>query len=312
MSSRVDELTLDLMWSVWSELGIPGVHQLHGHTAIDPEPLLVATPWLAREDVRLRDEVYRWCVAHADRISASRLQTLVRRAPPEVRAAFEELSATLGANTSIRWPAGADATPWDVAPSTKHPNLRVTRPSMVRLRVRAIAGVGARADVLAELIARPGTWLVASDLDHVGYSKRNASRVLTELAAAGVVRQRADRNALAFQLAEPDAWRTLANVGDVGWPRWDLLLDLAIEARVLASMGNKTATVRRVNAANAAERFKVLADGLGLERPADVRGDPSAYDVIGAWSEAAIEVIALGTSPAFLAHTPDWIRTRTA
>ena len=77
MTERITRLVIDLGWSLWTELGVPGVIRRHAHVAIDPEPLIVFSPWLLRHDARLQEEVVRWCVAHADRISASRLHGLL-------------------------------------------------------------------------------------------------------------------------------------------------------------------------------------------------------------------------------------------
>jgi hypothetical protein len=272
VGSVVERQALDLLWSLWTELGVPGTTRDHPGVVLDPEPLLVISPFVMRDDARLRDEVFRWSVAHADRISTSRLQGLLRRARPQVQAAFGAFAATLDAAADVRWPRDPSAKPWSRAPAPRAPELPLTRPSLARLRVRAVAGVGARADVLAELLARPSTWATASDLEHLGYSKRNIARVLSELADAGVVRQRAERNARAFQVLRADLWADLLALTDLSWPRWDLLLGLLVEALALRDVEPKSAAVRRVEATQARDRMSALADALGAPSPPATRG----------------------------------------
>ncbi len=63
-SATIQRHAADLAWSLWTELGVPGVIRRHASLVVDPEPLLVATPELARTDQRLQDEVLRWWKAH--------------------------------------------------------------------------------------------------------------------------------------------------------------------------------------------------------------------------------------------------------
>src|SRR5690606_25508948 len=124
------------------------------------------------------------------------------------------------------------------------PALPTTRPSLARLRVRALAGVGARADVLTELLGRTAVWTTASDLDTLGYSKRNVARVLSELADAGLAAELADGNARTFQIDCGEAWTRLLHVEEVGWPHWDAVMRLVIALLSLAGLEGRPATMR--------------------------------------------------------------------
>ncbi len=298
MASPITELNLTLLWSLWTELGVPGLARSHGHFAVDPEPLLVATPWLAMSDARLQAEVMRWCVAHGDRISASRLLALAATAPPHVRQAFDVFAANLAAQSRVRWrPAAQHHGPRTKATKSP-PSLPVTRAALVRFRLRAIAGVGARADVLAELISHPDTWVVASDLNHLGYSKRNVSRVLTELAESGLTRSRRSRNAVAFQLGELQPWQALVGGADLTWPRWAALFLLAVTAAELSAQTDKPEPVKRVAAASAQARLAELAAETSQPLPPDVRGQVAAFEMTMAWCEGVLADWAAGKTPA--------------
>ena len=297
MASPIDELNLTLLWSVWTELGVPGLQRSHAHVAVDPEPLIVATPWLAATDARLQAEVMRWCAAHADRISASRLLALAATAPPHVRGAFDAFAATLATQSRVRWRQAAQ----QHAPRmtvTKTPlSLPVTRSALVRFRLRAVAGVGARADVLAELMSHPDKWVVASDLNHLGYSKRNVARVLTELAESGLARSRRSRNALAFQLGESQPWQALVGGADLSWPPWGALFSLAVTAVELSAQADKPEPVKRVVAASAQARLAEMATEMSEALPPDVRGQAAAFEMTIAWCEGVLADWAKGKMP---------------
>lgn len=296
MTERITRLVVDLGWSLWTELGVPGVIRRHAHVAIDPEPLIVFSPWLFRDDARLQEEVVRWCVAHADRISASRLQGLLKGAPPDVASAFHTLATTLQSH-GVPW-TKTKATDTSDTRTPKTLTLPTTRAALVRLRLRALAGVGARADVLAELLGHEGRWLIASDLQHLGYSKRNVARVLSELADAGLVTSRADKNAVAFKLATP-LLAPMLQGERLAWPAWAKVLAFVDNLQRLRDDEGKSEVLRRVAAVKAAARFDAESAALDLQRPV-VPGDDPWSAVVG-WAEGQLAAIADATSPVFMA-----------
>lgn len=178
---RQEESPLDLVWSLWTELGVPGPRRDHRRAILDPERFLMVTPWLARADARLSDLVFGWCVQHGTRLSGSRLTALVRTAHPDVRLAAEVFLAELATAgvPLVRVP------PLSAARPRSHRGLPIDaeRPALMRLRTRALVGVGGRADLLVALLSAPDAWVSASSLvDDVGMAKRHIARVLAELA----------------------------------------------------------------------------------------------------------------------------------
>jgi hypothetical protein len=300
MTKRLSELIVDFGWSLWSELGVPGVIRHHRHVAIDPEPLIVASPWLFRDDARLQAEVARWCVAHADRISVSRLNGLLKSATPDLSAAFHDLAKTLRGH-GVLWTTDRAATSKTPASRTSTPKplaLPTTRPALIRLRVRALVGVGARADILAELLGHPKEWLIASDLQHLGYSKRNVARVLGELADATVVTSRADKNAVAFQLTTPLLSQMLAGQR-LAWPPWAAVFSFIEDLQRLRADQDKSEVVRKVAAAKAAGRFDVASVNLGLERL--LRVSEVSWSSLVDWAEEQMAAFVDGTAAPFQA-----------
>ena len=87
------ERRLDLAWSLWAGLGVPGQIDRHADHAIDPEALIVFTAALGDEDHRLRDEATDWCIRYGSLISGARLKNLVSRESQIVQERYGELAA---------------------------------------------------------------------------------------------------------------------------------------------------------------------------------------------------------------------------
>ncbi len=306
MPSSFDRLATDLAWSLWGELGVPSVLRDHTHVVVDPEPLIIASPYIAQHDARLRDEIWRWCAAHAARISTSRLKGLARRAHPEVREAFEALAATLATATPIRWPHPPDAVPWPRRPEPRPRTLHLDRPSLLALRARAMVGVGARADVLTTLLGRTDRWTRASELEHLGYSKRNVARVLGDLAEGGLLQQRGERNSLTFRIAERAPWAHLLRSDDLAWMRWDIAFELVFALFRLEALATKPTAVQRVEGTKARIALVTLVSGLDLPAPPAIRNQDAPLDALIRWGEHTLSELAKGrrSDPKTASKTP--------
>ena len=296
MSRTITKNVTDLGWSLWGELGVPSVVRNHADVIIDPEPLIVFSRTLFKGDARLQEQVSRWCSAHADRVSASRLQGIEKAVVAEVAKGFDELAEELRAQ-GVPWAGRPTVTPRTT--TAKAVELPTTRPALVRLRLRALCGVGARADVLAELLVHQGRWLVASDIDHLGYAKRSIARILAELADAGLAKARAERNTIAYELGRPEHWQEILGASSIASPDWLKVLDLAAVAVQLNVESEKSGSVRRVAAAKAAKEIDALAAVLGLSSLPSTAGNPDAWDVVTSWLELETRSLADGTSSAF-------------
>src|SRR3954451_22050481 len=82
---QLREQVLDLLWSLWAEVGVPGWSRRHEDWAIDPEPLIVFTPYLGDGDSRLGGESINWCIRNARYIAATRLRNILSTTPEAVR-----------------------------------------------------------------------------------------------------------------------------------------------------------------------------------------------------------------------------------
>lgn len=286
----------DLAWSLWTELGVSGTIRNHASTEIDPEPLLAATPALAADDPRLLEQVLCWCAAHGDHVNASRLSSLVQGLPPFARARFEEFGATVNAAAGTKWPAAGE--PWRPLPRLRDVALPLERGALVRLRARALCGVGTRADILCDLLARPREWTTAARLAEGGHSKRNVARVLSDFEAARLVARQAYGNALGFRLAQPAAIEAVLGEMPTAHPEWVPLFHFTLLLLELTGIEGLPGPVRRVETATRREALAPLAERLWIDSPPPTRGSPDAWQALLAWATAKLEELANGTSPA--------------
>src|ERR1700716_2261300 len=94
---EVRDLALNIFWSLWAELGAGGWDRRHSSTALDVEPLLIATthPSVLQLDRRLVEQALDWSVANVRLVSAVRLRNLLREFPPAVIESFGSFSVTV-------------------------------------------------------------------------------------------------------------------------------------------------------------------------------------------------------------------------
>lgn len=298
----------DLAWSLWTELGVPGVVRHHAAISVDVEPLLIVTPALAGDDSRLLEQVLGWCVTNGALVNTSRLTTLLACLPALPRAAFEQFAATANAAAGTKWPASGSS--WEPMPRVRPVPMHLGRPSLWRLRARALCGVGTRADVLCDLAIRYPVWTSAAQLAEGGHSKRNVARVLADFVSAGIILQTEAGNKLRFCLARPLAFSQLLGDCAPASPDWPRIFALALRLLDFAAMPDATASVGRVHANNARGEVSPLSDVLHLDAPPETRGNPDALNAFREWAERQISDLANGTSPA-LGYEPTGHRAPT-
>jgi hypothetical protein len=202
LAHEVDGLALDLAWSLWSELGVDGVRRRHDWQAIDLEPLIIFTSFVGNSDRRLRASSIDWCIANARLASAFRLRNLAGQAGPTMSDAFGRYAATVKAHAKVAWPAHGDPLALWTSEQIGTPDLR--RPSLIQLRLRALVGVSARAEILKLMLADPDRGQSATALSEVaGYGKGSVSQALDLLTTAGILYVRPTANRLLYRLAHP-------------------------------------------------------------------------------------------------------------
>lgn len=210
----------DLAWSQWTELGVTGPFRRHDQVLLDPEALVAFTAALGDLDPRLRDESIDWCVHFGDAISVSRLKNLLQDGIG-TRQVFDHYARAVNAASRLRWPtadAGATEGPDKPQLSGKSRQADLHRPALLRLRLRAIFGVGTRADVVAELLY--ATEKTAAELASIGYSKRQVASTLDDFTRAGLLRRRKEGNSYRFELTNPADLEPLVGSPPIYYAHW--------------------------------------------------------------------------------------------
>ena len=221
LSQEVDALALDLAWSLWAELGVDGAVRRHDWQAIDLEPLIIFTAHLGGADSRLRASTIDWCIRHSRFASAYRLRNLADQASSATRSAFGRYAATVRTHGKAPWPGEGDPLTLLHPARIGSPDLR--RPSLVQLRLRALVGVSARAEVLKLMLAQPDRPQAASQLaEDAAYGKGGVAQALDMLTLAGIVHVQPDANRLLYRLSRPSelaqALQWLPSVFPDWWP----------------------------------------------------------------------------------------------
>jgi DNA-binding transcriptional ArsR family regulator len=202
LNEEIDGLALDLAWSLWGELGVDARRRRHDWQAIDLEPLIIFTAAIGNLDSRLRANSMDWCIANARFASAFRLRNLAGHASAETRAAFGRYAATVKAHAKVPWPSLGDPLAIWTPERISEPDLK--RPSLIQLRLRALVGVSARAEIIKLMLADPSRGQAASTLaEAAGYGKGSVAQALDMLTMAGIVDVQPIANRLVYRLARP-------------------------------------------------------------------------------------------------------------
>ena len=247
-SEHLTDNAIALAWSLWAEMGVSGWQRNHTSHAIDPERLILFTAFIGDADARLRDESTDWCIAYGRYVSAARLRNLLATQTPEVRAAFAGIAATVNAHSNLRWPSATQARPY--ARTRRSAIADFAGPSLVVLRLRALFGVGARAEVVRAFLADPSARVSAADVaTHAGYTKRNVAEAMDALRVAGLLQVHALRNQRLYGLADAEWLTSLPGGLPESWPWWSSVFRV-LEGLIsgMRAMDRLTPKVRTIEA----------------------------------------------------------------
>lgn len=251
----------DLLWRQWGGLGVPGAAREAGEWIVDPEALLVGTIQFGRYDPRLFDAALDWCLAHGKWISTTRLRWLRKDlVAAEARILGAAVSALAGQDRSAKWRAlgrdgedeggvagapiqhfltpddrplplgtaadhafqkhGIARPPWERGRVASRLDLR--RPAALRLRMRALFGIGSRAEIVLFLLTHHGGHprRVARQINH---AQPPVARAMAEMAQAGLLTEHRKAREVEYAL-DGAAWRRFLDVPDgLRWAQWGLV-----------------------------------------------------------------------------------------
>jgi DNA-binding transcriptional ArsR family regulator len=193
----VADALLNLLWRQWHELGAPAARQKSTATQsiIDPEALVLCSLAMVEREPRLADALVSWCAANSAHLSVQRLNNLARDYPEGVPAQLPGLAHVMvKAGHDFRWRslAGPGTPPTDLMQRAPKQSTVVPldRPSALLLRMRALFGLGLRADIVTFLLRKrdPQEYSDAGEIARaLGYNRTAVKRTLDVLGAAGVV-----------------------------------------------------------------------------------------------------------------------------
>jgi hypothetical protein len=296
--SELREHVLDTLWSQWHELGVAAtVPRRHSDDFIDPEPLIAFTAIHGDLDPRLRDESIDWVLSYGTYISKARLKNVLQSWGLLEDPRFREYAATVNAYGGAGW-AAANAKPLAFRPRNRSLLEDLTRPSLISLRIRAIFGVGARAELIRAFLSRPRSPMTAADLSsETSYGKRNVLNELEPLRFAGLVTSFRAANSDRFSLAGAQPVEAL--VGPLptrftGWPQIFAVLDALLE---LVRQSTKRSALQ-----NALDAVRLVQERKDLFASAEIYPPPlpsgsQAWPVFMEWAVEHARAIAAGGAP---------------
>jgi hypothetical protein len=245
------EHVLGFLWRQWSALGVAGQSQPVDRWMLDPEALLLATTSMGR-DPRLFDEVLDWLNTNGQFINLQRLQNLGQRFGDltVLRAMAAHLARR---SVHAKWktllrekiPAADSRRLFPEVPLIGSPDelfaghgwlrgpvkLRQlsqpadpNRPTNFLIKLRALFGMQARAEVMAYLLAvesgHPGEMAV-----RLAYFPRTLQTTLNDLARSGHLESRREGQEKRFWLRRDDwrfllTWAAGADESAPEFPRW--------------------------------------------------------------------------------------------
>ncbi len=288
---ELHEATTDLLWSLWSELGAPGGGRAHRQLVLDPEPLIAFTPHLARRDNRLLGLAFDWCINHSAQVSKSRLKGLSRSLPESARSKLAGFNGALEPH-GVAWRPTGD--PLELERHRERIALPMDRHALLVFRIRAIAGVSTRADVLTRLLFTPASGASVADLTPSGMSRRGAELTLNELARAGLVRVHGSPRQRRFNLTDRESFSRLVGADRLSWWDWRRVFALVARLTGFVEAEDQSARINRVAAVATRKEVAGLAAAMGISAPPLLDGRRDAFDVLAKWSLQVARGLARG------------------
>jgi hypothetical protein len=256
------ENTLNLLWRQWSAMGVLGEARTKDPWVLDPEPTLLFTFEMGRYEPRLFDEVMDWLVVNGKWIDMQRLRGILRKKEAITRnlmgavAAFlikeadERKWRNLGRFCQSRTFNGSSkAEPLFYErtgkphPISKRPDqsflscgfnrpqlsarrmtrqVPVTSHNTLRFLLRALFGLGSRAECLVYLLTHDGGH-PSEVAKAIGLSVRGTQDALIELAGSGLVLTRVKgKRKIEYWLSHERWWEFLSrgSIEEIEKPVW--------------------------------------------------------------------------------------------
>ena len=296
----IEQALVDLCWSLWTELGVAGVSRRHQSWYVDPEALIILTASLRDSDPRLRDEATDWCIRYARMIATVRLKTLLAEANTETVAAFEAFAATVGDHVRTNWPSAGTPRPFRPTGRSRLENL--ARPALFGLRLRAMFGTGARAEIIRVLVSNPDHDYSAAELsDEAAFTKRAIELEIEGLRMAGLIIRTELRGRHRIRLARTESPIEFTGSIPQWWPRWVPILRTFLGGLHLVQRFEMSSPiVRGVEARKYLRETRQDIDRARLAHPETATDAGGHWDEVERWLRSLTSAFASGDANAFV------------
>ena len=244
---------LDFLWKEWSALGVFGATEPEKDWCIDPEVLLLLTTEIGRHDARLFDEVLDWLKANSRWINTQRLRSLqTKHGIGDLRVLSAVARAMMDCGPETKWRKiaeqpvekeptealfrtgyrqikGADD-PYDpifeqygLIRAMRHERplalpVAMLEPVALLFRLRALFGLGMRADIACYLLAQ-GECHASMLAEVLGYSQRRVQETLLEMYGSGLLKIRSSGRKRVYSL-DRQAWTEFLRPLGSTFPLW--------------------------------------------------------------------------------------------
>lgn len=298
-STNVLEVVLNLAWDQWTRLGVRGASTpyLDGK-AVGLEELVILTSVVAADDPRLRDEALDWCAKNAGLISKPRLKGVLHHLDASTFSRFGQFSAALAHHVGGRWP-GVESSPGGAFPALTNKSAPppLMRAELIQLRVRALFGVDARADLLSTMLDLKAEF-GASDFRYLGYTKRSIATALNALQSGGILTRTTRGNQHLFRWTRRDEFAALVAPVPAGFPPWlPLVRFMTALLRLSTDLETKSPRMARVAAASRLQSMTGDLETLRLAAPQE--GGPIDLELLTGWIDKVSEKLATPNSGLF-------------
>lgn len=302
-AERATGAAVDLAWSLWRELGVPGVVRRHEGWLVVPEPLILFTGALQDRDRRLRDQAVAWCVEYLPLISTSALRHTYTRERWAV-SAVADLAATMAREAGAHWVGREVGSPFPVAARVEPWGAPLAAPSGLTLRIRSAFGVGARAEVLRALLVNHPVEATMAELAEAAFAtKRHTADAVQHLEWSGLVDVDRRHQPFRLRLRKPEDLAELVQPLPSVTAEWGPLLRfIAGSVGGLADIEELTDEIAAPELHRRLRHLDDQASRLRLEPPPQISG--TGYRAaMSEWLVDIIEGVAAGRAAGPLAGT---------
>ena len=213
-SNQFQQQVTDLIASHWEQLGVgltPG-NRAQADTWIDLESLMAFTLLVPHGDKRILEGALEWTIQNRNAINTSRLKRvgnlLAGSRPQYNRKSVQDLLNDIASGDMDRFVQRVAEQMSTTFYSTRGilGAVNLANPRLTQLKLRAMFGINARAEILMYLLQHPSQNSNAM-ARQIGFAQKQVYLILENWTAAGIVRRIQQGRAGNYSLTRPEKWK---------------------------------------------------------------------------------------------------------